>query len=48
MKIKVKYLSDISPLKYITGGDWIDLRTAEEVNMAKGEFGCCNSVTRRL
>lgn len=38
MKIKVKYLADISPLKHIKNGDWIDLRTAEDVSMAKGEF----------
>lgn len=37
MKLKVKYLADITPIKYITGGDWIDLRTACDIHMAKNE-----------
>ena len=38
MKLKVKYLADITPIKYITSGDWIDLRTAYDIHMARGEF----------
>lgn len=38
MKIKVKYHSDITPLTKTERGDWIDLRTAETVEMKAGEF----------
>ncbi|MBO6148576.1 MAG: dUTP diphosphatase [Lachnospiraceae bacterium] len=40
MKIKIKYFSDkISPLEYIGGkSDWIDLRSAEDAVLKKGEF----------
>lgn len=39
-QIKIKYFSDkIEKLMYIDGkSDWIDLRSAEEVVMKKGEF----------
>ena len=39
-QIKIKYFSDkIEKLTYIDGkSDWIDLRSAEEVVMKKGEF----------
>ena len=38
--IKIKYLSkDIDDLKYIDGkSDWIDLRSAETVEMKAGDF----------
>lgn len=38
--IRIKYISDkIEKLKYIDGkSDWIDLRSAEEVELKKGEF----------
>lgn len=38
--IKIKYLSDkIEKLKYIDGkSDWIDLRSAEDIELKKGEF----------
>ncbi len=38
--IKIKYLSDdIERLDYIDGkSDWIDLRSAEDVELKKGEF----------
>lgn len=35
--IKVKYFSDIIPLEKISIGDWIDLRSAEDVHLNKGE-----------
>ena len=38
MKLRIRYLADITPIKYITGGDWIDLRTAYDIHMARGEF----------
>lgn len=39
-KIQIRYLSDkIDRLRYIDGkSDWIDLRSAEEVEMKAGEF----------
>ncbi len=39
-KIKINYISDkIEKLKYIDGkSDWIDLRSAENIVMKKGEF----------
>ena len=36
--IKVKYFTDIEPLEQIDGGDWIDLRAAEDVELKAGEF----------
>lgn len=36
--IKIKYFTDIEPLKMIDGGDWCDLRVAEDVELRKGEF----------
>ncbi len=40
MKIRIKYLNDsVGRLAYIGGkSDWIDLRSAEDVSMRKGEF----------
>ena len=38
MNIKVKYFTNIDPIKEIRGGDWFDLRTAEDVTMEAGEF----------
>ena len=39
-KIKIKYFSDkIEKLRYIEGkSDWIDLRSAEDISLKKGEF----------
>ena len=38
MKIKIKYLNDsINRLEKIEKGDWIDLRSAEDVELKKGE-----------
>lgn len=37
--IRIKYLSDkIDKLEKITKGDWIDLRSAEDIEMKAGEF----------
>lgn len=38
MKIKIKYLADIEPIKMIENGDWIDLRASEDIYMRKGDF----------
>ena len=38
MEIKVKYHADIDPLEKLGGGDWIDLRAAEDVELKAGEF----------
>lgn len=37
-QIKIKYLKDIEKIKQLSIGDWIDLRTAEDVTLDKGEF----------
>lgn len=36
--IKIKYLRDVQKIKEISGGDWLDLRAAEDVTMKAGEF----------
>ena len=38
INIKVKYFTDIEPLAQIDGGDWIDLRAAEDAELKAGEF----------
>ena len=39
LEIKVKYFTDIEPLKFIENkSDWYDLRSAEEIEMKAGEF----------
>ncbi len=39
LEIKVKYFTDIEPIKFIENkSDWYDLRCAEEVEMKAGEF----------
>jgi dUTP pyrophosphatase len=37
-KIKIKYFTNITEVKKIKQGDWIDLRASETVQLAKGEF----------
>lgn len=37
-KIKIKYFSDIEKIKEICVGNWIDLRSAETVEMKSGEY----------
>lgn len=37
--IKIKYFTDIEPIKFIDGkSDWYDLRSAEDVEMKAGEW----------
>jgi len=38
--IPIKYHADIHPLKKTAKGDWIDLRVAEDVELAAGESKC--------
>ena len=38
MDIKIRYHADIEPLEQSKNGDWIDLRSAEDVEMKAGEF----------
>ena len=39
MEIKIKYFTDIEPIKFIAGkSDWYDLRAAEDVEMKAGEY----------
>ncbi|QNR65369.1 hypothetical protein IAQ67_15855 [Paenibacillus peoriae] len=38
LQIKVKYFTDIEPLQKISKGDWIDLRSAINVEMKAGEY----------
>lgn len=37
-KIKIKYHKDILPIVVEENGDWIDLRSAEDVDLKTGEF----------
>lgn len=36
--IKIRYLTDIKPIEVNPKGDWIDLRSAEELDTIAGEF----------
>lgn len=39
MKIKIKYFDkEIDKIEKINKGDWVDLRSAETINLKKGEF----------
>lgn len=39
LEIKVKYFTDIEPIKFIENkSDWYDLRCAEDIEIKKGEF----------
>ncbi len=38
MDIKVKYCTDIIPLEYTKGGDWVDLRAAQDCRLLMDEF----------
>ena len=38
MKIKIKYLTDITPLYIAEKGDWIDLRCAHDILLFKGQY----------
>ncbi|MNK57585.1 putative deoxyuridine 5'-triphosphate nucleotidohydrolase YncF [compost metagenome] len=38
LQIKVKYFADIEPISKISKGDWIDLRSAIDVELKAGEY----------
>lgn len=39
LELKVKYFTDIEPIKFIENkSDWYDLRSAEDIEMKAGEF----------
>ena len=38
MEIKIKYFTDIEKIKQIPNGDWVDLRSAKDITLKKGEF----------
>ena len=38
MEIKIKYFTDIEKIKQIPNGDWVDLRSAVDITLKKGEF----------
>ena len=40
MNIKIKYVRDVEPIKLLECGDWIDLRTAEDIELKAGEYTC--------
>lgn len=37
-EIKIKYFTDIEPIKPAHTGEWIDLRAADTFELKKGEF----------
>jgi dUTP pyrophosphatase len=37
-EIKIKYFSDIEEIKKVDNGDWIDLRSAIDIDLKKDEF----------
>lgn len=38
MEIKIRYHADIEPIEAFENGDWIDLRSAEDVTLKAGDF----------
>lgn len=42
LEVKVKYFTDIERIKKIEKGDWIDLKSAEDVELKTGEFKLIN------
>ena len=38
MEIKIKYFTNIEKIKQIPNGDWVDLRSAIDVTLKKGEL----------
>lgn len=38
LAIKIKYFRGVQKIEEISGGDWLDLRAAEDVTMKAGEF----------
>lgn len=40
MKIKLKYIRSIKPIEAFENGDWIDLRSAEDIELEPFEYAC--------
>lgn len=38
MEIKIKYFSDVEKVNKLPNGDWVDLRSAVDITLKKGEF----------
>ena len=38
LKIKLKYFTDIEPIQKISKGDWVDLRSAVDLELKAGEY----------
>lgn len=38
LSVKIKYHTDMLPIDQFENGDWIDLRSAEDVEMSAGDF----------
>lgn len=38
MEVKIKYFTDIEKIKQVPNGDWVDLRSAIDITLKKGEF----------
>lgn len=38
MEVKIKYFSDIEKIKKFKYGDWIDLRSSEDIELKAGDF----------
>ena len=38
IKVKVKYLRDIKPVQFYDKGDWIDLRSGEDLILQPGQY----------
>ena len=38
MEIKIKYFTDVQPIEKIEKGDFIDLRSAEDIDLDAGDF----------
>lgn len=40
MKVKLKYIRNIKPIETFENGDWIDLRSAEDIELEPFEYAC--------
>ena len=38
LNIKIKYIRDIKPIQFYDGGDWIDLRSGEDIELFAGSY----------
>lgn len=40
MEVKLKYIRSIKPIEAFENGDWIDLRSAEDIELEPFEYAC--------